>query len=72
MSVPEDEEKDATAAALLEWTSSLPPGGSEKRGALRRLELSGRGGDWGAKERRSIKQACEDRGVAYASTDVKS
>lgn len=65
LSVPSDEEKSATAEGLLR----LVKDGALTR--LRRLELNGRGGDWGAAERRSFKEACELRKVAYASTDLK-
>lgn len=63
LAVPVDEEKDATAEGLLEMVQE----GSVD--SLRRLELSGRGGDWGAKERRLLKEACEVKEIAYASTE---
>lgn len=63
LAVPVDEEKDATAEELLEMVKE----GSVV--SLRRLELSGRGGDWGAKERRLLKEACEVKEIAYASTE---
>lgn len=65
LTVPVDEQKEGTAEGLL---AMVRVGASE----LKKLELSGRGGDWGAKERRLLKAACEDRGVVYASTEVKS
>lgn len=39
---------------------------------FRRLELSGRGGDWAPSERRQIKVAAEKRSrLEYRSTDLK-
>lgn len=35
---------------------------------LKRMELSGRGGEWLATERRGIKEICERRGIAYSSS----
>ncbi|ORY41816.1 hypothetical protein BCR35DRAFT_327426 [Leucosporidium creatinivorum] len=65
LAVPVDEEKEATAEGLLEMVKE----GSVE--SLRRLELSGRGGDWGAKERRLLKEACEVQDISYASTEAQ-
>lgn len=36
---------------------------------LKRMELSGKGGEWLATERRGIKEICERRGIAYSSSN---
>ncbi|GAA5825034.1 hypothetical protein JCM11251_006069 [Rhodosporidiobolus azoricus] len=66
LSVPVDALRERVAEDLLE---ALEQGEWKK---LKRLELSGRGGEWAPAERRKVKQAVEKRdGVQYKSTDMK-
>ncbi|GAA5916021.1 hypothetical protein JCM6882_003499 [Rhodosporidiobolus microsporus] len=66
LSVPVDSIREKVAGDLLE---ALEKG---EWSGLRRLELSGRGGEWAPAERRKVKQAVEARGkVVYKSTDMK-
>ncbi|GAA5867897.1 hypothetical protein JCM8547_003408 [Rhodosporidiobolus lusitaniae] len=67
LSVPVDSVREEVVNALLEVTKEGDCAG------LRRLELSGRGGEWEASERRKVKQAADARGkLVYKSTDLKS
>ncbi|GAA6028623.1 hypothetical protein JCM8097_007316 [Rhodosporidiobolus ruineniae] len=66
LSVPVDEVRETVVEGLL--------GALEKGGwpTLRRLELSGRGGEWAPAERRKVKNAAEKRDkLVYRSTDMK-
>ncbi|GJN90252.1 hypothetical protein Rhopal_003251-T1 [Rhodotorula paludigena] len=66
LSVPGDEAREPVTEGLLTAMQECAwP-------CLRRIELSGRGGEWAASQRRRVKKVAEKReGVVYRSTDVK-
>ncbi|GAA6055206.1 hypothetical protein JCM3770_000712 [Rhodotorula araucariae] len=67
ISVPEDPHRQPFIDALLQ---SLKKGDWD---GLRRIELSGRGGEWAPAQRRQVKLEAEKRTkLVYKSTDVKS
>ncbi|GAA5904835.1 hypothetical protein JCM8208_001372 [Rhodotorula glutinis] len=66
LSVPDEGEQQAVVDQLLE---ALEGGCWE---GLRRIELSGRGGEWGPSQRRAVKVEAEKRKrVVYKSTDMR-
>lgn len=64
LSVPLDEDR-ITSGFELELKRVVKEG----LVGLKRMELSGKGGEWTAVERRAIKEICEERGIFYSSTN---
>lgn len=74
LSVPVDEERGKVVEGLVKALGEGMGEGEEREDGtagmwrgMRRVELSGRGGEWEPAERRRIKEACERRGVVYSS-----
>ncbi|BGP41403.1 hypothetical protein JCM10449v2_005383 [Rhodotorula kratochvilovae] len=67
LSVPDDAHRPLVVEALLDALAKGSWNG------LRRIELSGRGGEWDPAQRRQIKREAEKRArLVYKSTDVKN